>query len=195
MRLRGVAGRAWLGASVGFFARILTTHAPGPGQAPAMVCVELGRTRLPISELAAAKAGDLVIFDGVAALPSADPWPVHLCRGGIEILALLRPDGVVVASDSETDQQDDRGVTKCERRQARRSAGVAGEKADACTEIAAEIGRIQGAALASFLCGEPLDSVRDAAILLRRDGTPWAEGEIFALDGEFAVRITRTLAA
>jgi hypothetical protein len=195
LRLRGVAGRAWLGASAEFLARILTTDAPGPGQAPAMVCVELGRTRLPISELAEAKEGDLVIFDGVAPLPSADPWPVHLCRGDVEVLASLRPDGVVVASDSENDQPDRRSVTKCERRQARSCAGFAGEKADACAEIAAEIGRIRGAALASLLCGEPLDRVRDGAILLRRDGTSWAEGEIFAVEGEFAVRITRKLAA
>ena len=128
-------------------------------------------------------------------MPSADPWPVHLCRGDVEVLASLRPDGVVVASDSENDQPDRRSVTKCERRQARSCAGFAGEKADACAEIAAEIGRIRGAALASLLCGEPLDRVRDGAILLRRDGTSWAEGEIFAVEGEFAVRITRKLAA
>ena len=195
LRLRGVAGRAWLGASAEFLARILTTYAPGPGQAPAMVCVELGRTRLPISDLTEAKEGDLVIFDGVAPLPSADPWPVHLCRGDVKVLATLRPDGVVVASDSDNDQQDLRRVTKCERRQARGCPGFAGGKTDACAEIAAEIGRIRGAALASLLCGEPLDRVRDGAILLRRDGTSWAEGEIFAVEGEFAVRITRKLAA
>jgi len=193
--LRGVDGRAWVCASQAFLARMLTAQSHCSGQAQMMVLLEVGRTLLSVADLAVATEGDVVVFDGVAALPSEEPWPIHIRRGDVEVPALLRADGVVAAAASGLDKTERRSATKAERQPVRRSAGFASATADARVEIAAEIGRLQGATLASLLRGEPLDRGRGDAILLRRDGTSWAEGEILAVDGELAVRITRKLEA
>ena len=194
--LRGVVGRAWVCASNAFLAKILTTQAHhGPGQLQTRVFLELGRTWLPVSELAAANEGDVVVFDGVAALASADPWPAHIRRGDVVVPVSLRADGVVAAAVSGNDAKDRRSTTKLEQGPVRSSTSLAPMRAEACAEIAAELGRFRGAMLASLLCGKPLDGGRGDAILLRRSGTAWAEGELLAVDGELAVRITRKLAA
>jgi len=195
LRLRGVVGRAWVCAPGEFLAKILATQSRRSGSVQPMVTLELGRTWLPLSELAAAKEGDAVIFDNVAALPSAAPWPAHIRRGSVVFPVSLCADGVVVAAASEGDAWDLPSGTNSERQPRRRSAGSASVMADACAEMAAEIGCLQGATLAALLCGEPLAGGRVNTILLRRDGTSWAEGEILAVEGELAVRITRKLAA
>ena len=196
--LRGVAGRAWLCASDEFLTKILTTRTPSPGQSPVMIRLELGRTRVPVSELAAAREGDAVVFDGVAALPAADPWPVQIRRGEVVVPACLRPDGAVAFAGGDADDKVCGTATKDERSPARPPTrpdlAKAGAMTDFCVEIAAEIRRLQGEALAGLLCGTPLARGRGDAILLRVDDTPWAEGEIAAIDGDFAVRITRRLA-
>ena len=194
MGLRGVVGRAWVCASHAFLAKLFTTQAHRPGQAQTMATLELGRTWLSVSDVAAAREGDVVVFDGVAALPLAHPWPAHLRRGNLVLPVSLRDDGVVAAAASGGRARDLRSDTKSERRPARRSASLALAKADACAEVVAEIGRIQSATLALLLCGEPLDRGRVDTILLYRDGLSWAEGEILAVEGDFAVRITRKLA-
>ena len=182
-------------ASDAFLAKILTTHAHRPGQVQTKVFLELGRTWLPASELAGANEGDVVVFDGVAALPLLDPWPANIHRGDVVIPVSLRADGVVAAAVSGGDARDRRRTTTFEQGPVRSSSGLAPMKAEACAEIAAEIGRLGSAMLASLLCGVPLDEGRGDAILLRRSGATWAEGEILAVDGELAVRITRKLAA
>lgn len=191
MGLRGIAGRAWLCASVEFLAQILTTLPP-TSEKPTL---ELGRTRVPVSQLAAATAGDVVVFDEVAALSASAPWPVRIRVRDVVVSASLRPDGILASGEA-----DDLGiVTQAERRWARipaqtNPAQSLPAKADDSAEISAEFGRFGGTSLAGLLCGDPLDRGRRDPIVLRLADTPWAEGQIVAFDNALAVRITRKLA-
>jgi hypothetical protein len=192
--LRGGAGRAWLCASAEFLVHILATQAPASKKPSAMLCLELARTLVPVAQLAAATAGDGLVFDEVAALPAADPWPIRIRNGGAVVSASLRPDGILASGDV-----DDLGiVTQAERRSARIPTPSDPAKfspgSTDTVEIVAELGRLQGASLARLLGGAPLDWVRGNSILLRLADAPWAEGEITAHDDAFAVRITRKLA-
>jgi flagellar motor switch/type III secretory pathway protein FliN len=192
--LLGGAGRAWLCAPVEFLAQILTAQSPTSKKSSAMFCLELARTRVPVSHLAAAKAGDVVVFDEVRALPAADPWPIHIRNGGAVVSAWLRPDGIVAGGDA-----DDPGIaTQDERRSARIPTPSDSSKSSLAStdavEIVAELGRFQGISLARLLAGVPLDGGRGNSILLWQADTPWAEGESIAFDDAFAVRITRKLA-
>ena len=194
VELRGRAGRAWLCASAEFLAHMLATQALASKKPLAMLCLELARTLVPAAQLAAAKAGDGLVFDEVAALPAADPWPIRIRNGGAVVLASLRPDGILASRDV-----DDLGiVTQAERRSARIPTPSDPAKfspgSTDTVEIVAELGRFQGVSLARLLGGAPLDWVRGNPILLRLADTLWAEGEITAHDDAFAVRITRKLA-
>jgi hypothetical protein len=194
VELRGGAGRAWLCASAEFLAQILATQAPASKDPSAMVYLELARTLVPVAQLAAATAGDGLVFDEVAALPATDPWPIRIRNGGAAVSASLRPDGILADGDV-----DDLGIiTQAERRSARIHTPADPAKfspgSTDTVEIVAELGRFQGVSLARLLGGAPLDWVRGNPILLRLADTPWAEGEITAHDDAFAVRITRKLA-
>ena len=175
IELRGAAGRAWLCASAEFLAQILSTQASTSTKSSAMVCLELARTCVPVSQLAQATEGDVVVFDEVAALPAAAPWPVRLRCGGGAIPASLRPDGILVAAQSDPPKS------------LPPSTGT-----DA--EVAAELGQFQRSSLAGLLDGAPIGTGRSDSILLRLADVPWAEGEVIAFDDVFAVRITRKLA-
>jgi hypothetical protein len=192
--LREVLGRAWLCASIEFLAEMLSAQAPTSEALVAKVAMELGRTHLTVSELAEANEGDLVVFDGVPALSAHDPWPVQIRGGEATVTASLRPDGVlVVAGDGVADQE--LGITtKAEGRLGRRSGPQDCVEANANAEVAAEIGLLHGAALAALLRGQPHDFGRSHPILMRRNGTAWAEGSILAVDNALAVRIRRKLA-
>jgi hypothetical protein len=188
-------GHAWLDAPDELLANILTTQAMTPVRSSSGLRLELGRTRVPVAELAEAREGDAVVFDGVAALPAEDGWPIHICRGDSAIPATWLPDGVVVVEDA--DDRDRGAATKVERRATRSLLPSDPATADAGTEVAAEVACPGGDTLAALLRGTPLDGGRwkgrCRSVLLRLAGAPWAEGEILAADGEFAVRITRKL--
>jgi hypothetical protein len=180
VRLRGGLGRAWLCASAEFLAKILATRMPTWKESSAMVCLELGRTRVPASQLAAANPGDVVVFDEVVALPAADPWPVGIRIGSAVFPGSLRPDGVLASQDGH----DLGSVTRAERRPAPApgySATPSPVATENCEQIVAEIGRFHGDSLASLLGGNPIEGGRGDSTVLRREG-------------EFAVRITRKLA-
>jgi len=192
LRLGEAIGHAWLCATEEFWVRILATQATSLGPSSTVFCLEFGRTRVPVSELSDVREGDAIVFDGVAALVATDPWPIQIRRGGIAVAASLGADGVVVAEAA--DDRDCGVSTKVERRAtvplARPHAAVAVPGG----EVTAEIARLDGAALGGLFGGAPLGRGRCQSVLLRLADAPWAEGEILAVDGEFAVRITRKLA-
>lgn len=190
--LREVLGRAWLCAPVAFLAEILSAQAPRSDAL--VVALELGRTGLPVSELAEASEGDVVVFDGVPALPEHDPWPVQIRRGDAVATASLRPDGVLVVAGGDVADQELGTVTNADGRSKRRSGQTDRLAANASAEVAAELGILHGAALAALLRDQPYDFGRGHPILMRRNGTAWAEGELFAVDNALAVRIRRKLA-
>lgn len=197
MGLRGGFGRAWVCATVECLARFLSSQSPHAEPSSAQVAVELGRTGLLVSELAEAREGDVVVFDGVAALTETEPWPVLIRGGHAATPAVLRPDGVLVAAGSARIDVEAGKTTKVERIAGRSGQrfGPANHAADAVSvEIVAEIGRLRGAALAALLRGASHGTGRSQSILLRRDGSAWAEGELLAIDNALAVRIKRKLA-
>jgi hypothetical protein len=192
--LREVLGHAWLCASIEFLAEILTARAPTSEALVAKFTLELGRTNLTVSELAEANEGDLVVFDGVPALSEYDPWPLQIRRGEAAVTASLRPDGVLVVAGEDVGYQEPGITIKAEGRLGRRFGPHERVEANANVEVAAEIGSLHGAALAALLRGLPHDFGRSHPILMRRNGTAWAEGAILAVDNALAVRIRRKLA-
>jgi hypothetical protein len=192
LRLRGVSGRAWVCASEDFLTKCLTLESPELAQAE--VQVELACTSVPVSEMAAAKEGDAVVFDGATALSATAPWPVQIRRGKTAIPASLHPDGTLAIASEAFDS-----AVKAERSSWRAptlsDSGAGAAKKAFCVKMTAEIARLRRAALARIILGKnPLHIDRSDPILLRVDETPWAEGEVVAIEGELAVRITRRLA-
>ena len=192
-----VLGRAWVCASVEFLAQMMTSHALTLEASSAQVAVELGRTSLLVCELAEASEGDVVVFDGVAALSEEAAWPVQIRCGDAVASALLRRDGVLVVAGVVALDADLGTLTKVEGgavRSGQRSGSLDGVAANSNVEVAAEIGRLRGSTLAGLLRGAPYDIGRTPPILLRRNGTAFAEGERLAVNDALAVRIRRKLA-
>jgi hypothetical protein len=194
LQLRGGTGRAWVCASVEFLAQILANQSPTSEKPSATICLELARTRVPASQLAEANAGDVVVFDEVDARPAMEPWPVGIRTGDTLVQAALRPDGVLTspAVEEPGSVAHDKRRTACASTQSDQ-ATTKPSPLEGWAEIRAEIGTFQGGSLARLLCGAPLDGGRGSSTLLRMADTPWAEGEVVALDGAFAVRIKRKL--
>jgi type III secretion system YscQ/HrcQ family protein len=152
--------------------------------------VELASTTLRFAELAGARAGDAVVFDG-AAWPGEGDRLVALRLGDRAAPARLSADGrlalagrfeaVVKGTGPMTDDRDEA---------ARDSAEVL---AAAPIEIVAELGRI-------VLRGDEVLALGEGSVLaFGRPGTTvdlvvggrtWAHGELVNVDGELGVRIT-----
>jgi type III secretion system YscQ/HrcQ family protein len=152
--------------------------------------VELAATTLRFAELAGARAGDAVVFDG-AAWPGEGERLVALRIGDRAAPARLSAEGrlalagrfqaVVKGTGPMTDDPDE---------PARDSAEVL---AAAPIEIVAELGRI-------VLRGDEVLALGEGSVLaLGRPGTTvdlvvggrtWARGELVNVDGELGVRIT-----
>jgi len=152
--------------------------------------VELAATTLRFAELAGARAGDAVVFDGaawpgegerlVALRIGARAAPAHLSADGRLALA-GRFEAVVKGTGPMSDDRDEA---------ARDSAEVL---AAAPIEIVAELGRI-------VLRGDEVLALGEGSVLaLGRPGTTvdlvvggrtWARGELVNVDGELGVRIT-----
>jgi hypothetical protein len=194
--LRGVAGRAWLCASEEFLNQNIRESVRGLSQAA--LRLELGCTAIVRSELAASGVGDAVVFDEVAALSATEPWPVHVRREREGMPASLLADGTLVLASGDDDGSRSGVTTQAERSSRRPSVSCAvaagGSKQGPCADVTAEIGGLRGVPLGALLGEVPLDLRRSDPVLLRADDVLWAEGEITAIDGALAVRITRMLA-
>ena len=193
--LRGVAGRAWLCASEEFLNQSI--REPTRGASQAALRLELGCTGIVRSELAASGVGDAVVFDEAAALSATEPWPVHVRRDREGMPASLLVDGTLVLASGDDDGSRSGVTTQAERFSLRPSLTFAvpgGSKQGPCADVTAEIGGLRGVPLGALLGGVPLDLRRSDPILLRVDDVPWSEGELTAIDGALAVRITRMMA-
>jgi flagellar motor switch/type III secretory pathway protein FliN len=172
---------------------------------PVVACIELAVTGLRLAELAAARIGDAVVFDGRAA-PSIPEWTVDLRIGDYSAAAVATADGAVVFEGPfqatrahgappvtpATGQRVLRGdanamTTKSE------SDGLRTEVlAAAPVEVIAELGRIT-------LRGDEVLGLERGTVLRLGDqgrridlvvgGRPWARGELVNVDGELGVRI------
>lgn len=196
LRLRGVAGRAWLCASEEFLNQNI--REPLPGSSRAALRLELGCTGIVRSDLATSEVGDAVVFDEVAALSATEPWPVQVRRGREGMPASLLADGTLVLASGDDDGSRSGVTTQAERFSRRPSGSFAvaagGSKQGPCADVTAEIGGLRGVPLGALLGEVPLHQRRSDPVLLRADDVLWAEGEIAAIDGALVVRITRMLA-
>jgi hypothetical protein len=196
LRLRGMAGRAWLCASEEFLNQSI--REPTWGASQAALRLGLGCTGIVRSELAASGVGDAVVFDEAAALSATEPWPVHVRRDREGMPASLLVDGTLVLASGDDDGSRSGVTTQVERFSLRPSLTLAvaagGSKQGPCADVTAEIGGLRGVSLGALLGEVPLDLRRSDPILLRVDDVPWAEGELTAIDGALAVRITRMMA-
>jgi flagellar motor switch protein FliN/FliY len=167
-----------------------------PRRVAAALAVELARTTLTGAALAAAEAGDTVVFE--ARLPPAEAWPVRVRLGACSFLAHLRPDGTLQRQgpieDHESETRMSSEDTTAPVPTASLSQDAARALAAASVEIVAEVGRvtIRGDELAGLVDGGvlALGPRRPAQVTLRVAGRLWAHGELVAVDDELGVRIT-----
>jgi hypothetical protein len=182
VEIAGTSGHAWLSCSEEFAKLVLRAEMIEPE-----LVVELSRTVVARADLASASERDAVVFDETAALGACDAWPVGLRVGKRLARARLLADGSLTALESA---QAPAEATKVERRRGysdteRASGGAKG------TEIVAEIARFAGSQLAELI-ERPVLS-RATGVTLRIADTRWAEGNITAIDGCLAVRLTKRL--
>jgi flagellar motor switch/type III secretory pathway protein FliN len=154
--------------------------------------VELARTTLTVGEAVAVEPGDAIVFDGVAAVETGATWPARLLIGDHSADASVAPDGVVTiesAFDREGSPTD--------------GAASGAGRGDTTVltalpvEIVAELARVRVRADEVVAFGPDaslqLGEVRRGPVVLRMGAQPRAEGEVTAVDGQLAVRVTRLL--
>jgi type III secretion system YscQ/HrcQ family protein len=199
VRAGPVEGLAWIELPPAALPAIPGAARVDPALLAPLVRVELGCTSLARGALAAAGAGDAVVFDGVEAARAGEPWPIELRFGACVLPALAHPDGTVsrraplftisheseVPMGSEIDTQPNTlPALSDEAAQALAAAPV---------EVVAELGRLtlRGDELVGLIEGGVLSlgARRPAQVQLRVGTRLWAMGELVAIDDELAVRI------
>jgi hypothetical protein len=199
IEFHGQVFHAWLCVNDLFITEAWTTWQGTSGQASTTFRLELARTRIPAADLAMAEECDWVVFEETAPLSPSDPWPVEIRRGRFVIPAHLHPNGSLQIKDIDFDDLEDDTDTKPERFAIHSNVGnevkCRTSGAGPFEEIVAEIGdyQLSGNELAGLLSEGRLKMGRNNLVNLRRQETPWAEGKLTEIDGEFAVRITRKL--
>jgi hypothetical protein len=172
-------GRIWLCATPSALWRSCEGAALSSGSSPAVLQLELARTRLARSDVLTAAEGDIVVFEETAVLSSSSTWTLQVCCRGRRTSAVLDPDGSVWA--------DEQAATTIRIVAGQGVCSSAGE----CVEVTAEIAH----AAAEDQPDRPsARSARGDGILLRVGESDWAEGALCEAGGRLAVRITRTLA-
>lgn len=165
--------------------------------AAAALALEAARTRLSLADLAAARAGDAVVFSGAAA---ADTSLELAARFGAFVAAARLSGGYVRLATPFTPapQQETRTMSTKPAETSDATPTASSDEArrifaGATVEVVAEIGRISMTVdeLAGFMAGGVLALGRRAPTVEMRVGDrPWASGELVNVDGELAVRIT-----
>jgi hypothetical protein len=201
--MRGLAGHAFLCGADEFFERAWAAQGASleAGKVLAMLRVEVAHTRLSRSELGALLEGDAIVFEEFGALLPSDPWPVQVRLGEVVVPARAFPNGSITIEDGVAAQAGHDARTRFEG-PAASGVGLASELAtqsregSVSVEITAELGtiRIGEADRAGLLRDLRIGIARPKQIHLMIGDTSWAEGEILALGGEFAVQVTRKLA-
>lgn len=198
----GLDGPAWLELPAAW---LKAPRTPDPEALLVGVIVELGHTLLPVGELAAARPGDAVVFEGASCIhDDPQPWSVVLRLHDSVVDATLALDGTLrcqgplrhqplplgspMSSDART--REDHPPSSVS------AAQVIAEKiAAAPVEVVAELGRltVRGDELAGLLEGGvlALGSRRPTRVDLRVGDQLWAEGELVVVDDQLGVRLTR----
>jgi type III secretion system YscQ/HrcQ family protein len=178
------------------------------------VAVELGRTSLSAGALAGLEAGDAVVFDGECALAVAvgTDWPARVVLGDFAADAAVSVAGDVslargfrqtrarAALDGTLWSEELSMETRAQDRQAKEednaNRGDTTVLAAAPIEVVAELGRftLRGDEVLGLGPGTvlTLGRARGTAVALRVGGEIWAEGELVDVEGELAVRVTRS---
>jgi hypothetical protein len=177
VEIAGTSGHAWLCSSEEFAKQVLRAEMIDP-----QLVVELSRTVVACADIASASESDAIVFDETAAALASDRWPVFLRVGNTVARAELLPDGKLTVVESGDAQEQ---ATKGDRRRGHSHA----ERTAAGVKIVAEIARFAGAQLAALIDQAALS--RGAGVTLRIADARWAEGNITAIDGCLAVRLTK----
>lgn len=201
--MRGLAGQALLCGTEEFFERAWAARGAAleAGKVLAALRVEVAHTRLSRSELDALSEGDAIVFEEFGALLPSDPWPVQVRLGEVVVPARAFPNGSITLEDGFAAHTSHDARTQFEV-PAAGGVGLASELAtqsregSVSVEITAELGtiRIEEADRAGLLRDLSFGTARPKQAHLMIGETSWAEGEILALEGEFAVQVTRKLA-
>ena len=185
VRWPGREGRVWLAAGDEFYAGFRSSRESGCG--PMMPWLEVAVTTVEESEIESAEPGDTLVFDETKALPPDEAWPIRVRLDERSFPARWLPDGTVVAAeDSMGDvvtrpdgpaslRRGGKDVTQ-PRREMRVAAGCL------CHPVAPF--PIQLA---------PLVVPRGGSLRVEAGGCLWAEGDLAALEGAFALTLTRML--
>lgn len=182
LRLRldvaGNCARIWLAMSRPFAERALSEYA-----VPTALTVELASTTLARSEMRTAAVGDTVLFNDVPPLDPRGGWPVRLVAGMRAKHAELRTDGVLADVQSPPCDGTSTAVD--------RSLVTPAEHLENAIEIVAAIAQLDAACVQRLIARPVLP--RSANVTLTAAGSPWARGAWTAVDGCFAVRLTKLL--
>jgi hypothetical protein len=174
VEIAGGSGHGWLCSTEEFVKQVLSSGITAPE-----LVIELSRTVVAGADVAAASVNDVVVFDETAAVAATDRWPVGLRVGDNWARADLLPDGKLVV-ESVLAQEKATHDERCP---------SAAERAPGGVELVAEIARFAGASLIELIA-EPVLS-RTMVVTLARADARWAEGNITAVDGCLAVRLTK----
>jgi flagellar motor switch/type III secretory pathway protein FliN len=183
--------------------------------------LERARTFVAAGALAGLAPGDAVVFDGVPSGggDGGAPWPVRLVLGPHVALAELGSrgeltlrgafrratvaDGGRVARDAvmreepmDADREKERAADGESEPRPARDIDRTEVLAAAPLEVVAEVGRLtlRGDEVLGLAPGAVLmlGGARSTLVALRVGGELWAEGELVDVDGELAVRVTKT---
>jgi hypothetical protein len=180
VEIAGTSGHAWVCSTEEFVKQVLRSEMIDP-----QLVIELSRTVVACADIASASINDAVVFDETSAVAASDRWSVGLRVGNKVARAELLPDGKLTVVESRYAPEE---TTKIERRHGHSEAERAAGGADG-TEIVAEIARLAGAQLADLI--DQLALSRSMGVTLTIADLRWAEGNITAIDGCLAVRLTK----
>lgn len=179
---------------------------PDPDELRALgveAAIELSRTTLTGRELAGVTTGDAVVFDGEARLGPREPWLARLAVGDYAAEVVVAPEGGVTMTrefwrvrDGECRRVDGGGRGADAEAPRGRDTTLLAELP---IEVVLELARVslRGDELVGLAPGSvlPVGAVRGPGVVLRVAGEVWAEGELVDVEGELAVRVTRTTRA
>jgi type III secretion system YscQ/HrcQ family protein len=175
---------------------------------PVVAGLRVASTTLTHAEVAELAAGDLVLFDGVAAraIDGATDVDLGLWLGRFCAMLRVTPDGRATVSNGwkqatgmheakDVSMDADSSPVRSTAEAADRAAEAPAALAQAPVEVVAELGRITLRAdevlglAPGVVLGLRIE--RTTAVALRVGGQVWAEGELVNVDGEVGVRVTR----
>jgi flagellar motor switch/type III secretory pathway protein FliN len=205
VRVGSTEGLAWIELPPAALPAVPPSAPIAPALLSPMVGVELARTSLARGALASAGAGDALVFEGLPAARSGEPWAIALRFGACVLPVHAHPDGTVrrraplytLSPERESEVPMGSEIKTEPDTLPALSDEAAQALAAAPVEVIAELGRLtlRGDELVGLIEGGVLSlgARRPAQVQLRVGARLWAVGELVAIDDELAVRIVEII--